>query len=259
MKQKPSTIIAVVNQKGGVGKTTTAVNLAAGLADHGIKTLLIDADPQANTTSGIGLDQAQIDATLYDALIDDRHLTDALYPTPLSNLHIIPANQALAGADVELVNVKYREQRLKALLKQLAPYYDFMIIDCPPSLSLLTVNAMVAANKVIIPVQCEYYALEGIAHLSHTIELIKDNFNPELDILGVLPTMFDRRTVLNKQVVTSAQNVFDDKMFQTVIPRNIRLTEAPSHGLPILLYAPCSKGAKSYADLTQEVLQRVVA
>jgi chromosome partitioning protein len=249
-------ILAIVNQKGGVGKTTTAINLACYLAEFGHKTLLIDADPQANSTSGIGLDQAQLTHSLYDILIDPAQLEHALCPSPFPRLHVIPGHQNLASIDLDIGSMVSRETRLKDCLAPLHPFYDFMIIDCPPAINLITVNAMVAATASIIPVQCEYFALEGLAYLTKTQVLIRENFNPSLDLLGILPTMYDSRTSLNRQVIANIESVVPNQVF-SAIPRNIKLSEAPSHGLPVQLYAPKSKGAKRYQQFTQEVLHRV--
>lgn len=251
------TTFSIVNQKGGVGKTTTAINLASFLSEQQFKTLLIDMDPQANATSGIGLRQDKIEQNIYHVLIDPKAVTHALYPTAFDNLHIIPSSRDLAGAEIEIVDFVSRETLLKERLRALKSHYDFIIIDCPPSLGLLTLNALIASDKTIIPVQCEYFALEGLAGLLSTIQLVKEHYNPLLEITGILLTMFDKRTSLNRQVVANAKEFFKDLLFDTIIPRNIRLTEAPSHGLPIALYHPASLGAISYFNLAKEVLDRV--
>jgi len=250
-------IISIVNQKGGVGKTTTAVNLAAYMAMSKKKTLLIDLDSQGNATSGIGLDQDELSASIYDVLISDNYIKDALYPTAFQDLHCIPATQNLAAAEVELVHEVSRETILSQRLEVLKDYYDYIIIDCPPSLGLLTINALTASDSCIIPVQCEYFALEGLAGLIKTIQRIQESLNPDLSIAGIAMTMYDGRTALNKQVVENTRTYFKDLVFKTVVPRNIRLTEAPSHGIPISLYNPRSKGALAYSNLAQEVMNRV--
>ncbi len=250
-------VLSIVNQKGGVGKTTTAINLASFLSENGHKTLIVDMDSQSNATSGIGLNQSQIKANIYDLLLDSDTLEEALYPTPFDNLHIVPATRDLAGAEVEMVHLVSRETLLSRKIEILKTFYDFIIIDCPPSLGLLTLNALVASDKAVVPVQCEYFALEGVASLLNTIRLIQDNLNPNLEILGILLTMFDRRTAINKLVAENTRSYFKELVFDTIIPRNTRLTEAPSHGLPIALYNPTSKGSLAYFNLTKEVLARV--
>lgn len=250
-------VISIVNQKGGVGKTTTAINLASYLAEHHKKVLLLDMDPQGNATSGIGLNQDEINASIYDVLVSESYIKDALYPTAFDSLHCIPASPTLAAAEVELVHEPSRELILKQRIAQLIPFYDVVLIDCPPSLGLLTLNALTASTHCIIPVQCEYYALEGIAGLVKTIKRVQASLNPDLDILGIVMTMYDSRTALNKQVVDNTRLYFKEVVFSTVIPRNVRLTEAPSHGLPVSLYNPKSKGAISYLNLTKEVMNRV--
>jgi len=246
-----------VNQKGGVGKTTTAINLAAYLSEMGFKTLLIDLDPQANATSGVGLKQDKIVHTIYDLLTGQCGLSEALHPSPFDHLHVIPASADLTGAEIEMVSFVSRETVLRQITEPLRDHYPFVIIDCPPSLGLLTLNALSASDSVIIPVQCEYFALEGLSGLLNTIQLVKEGLNPQLEIEGVLLTMFDKRTTFNRQIVQNATAFFDNLLFGTIIPRNIRLSEAPSHGLPIALYQPDSQGSYAYQKLAQEVVERV--
>ncbi len=247
-------IIAICNQKGGVGKTTTSINLAAYLAIAGKKVMLIDLDPQANATSGIGINKHDIKKSTYHILLEESHFSDILQKTVIENLILAPSNLDLTGAEVELVGALGREYRLKRSLQVERDNYDFIIIDSPPSLGLLTINGLCAANSVIIPVQCEYYALEGLTQLHNTIKLVKENLNPSLAVEGVLLTMADFRTNLTKEVIQEARNHFNEKVYQTVIPRNIRLTEAPSFGQPIALYDKDSLGAQKYEDLSREIL-----
>jgi len=247
-------IIAICNQKGGVGKTTTSINLAAYLASAGKKVMLVDLDPQANTTSGIGINKHDIKKSTYHVLLEEVSVSDILQKTIIDNLLLAPSNLDLTGAEVELVGALGREYRLKRGLQKEKENYDFIIIDSPPSLGLLTINVLCAADSVIIPVQCEYYALEGLTQLHNTIRLVKENLNPALAIEGVLLTMADFRTNLTKEVIQEARNHFKDKVYSTVIPRNIRLTEAPSFGKPIVLYDSNSLGAQKYAELTKEIL-----
>ena len=250
-----SCVFATVNQKGGVGKTTTTVNLAAYLAAFGKRVLLIDSDPQGNASSGFGIDRDTIEKDLYDVIIGNVSLLETIKSTQIAGLDIVPSTPKLSGADVELVPEPDREMRLKLALSSVQDNYDIIFIDCPPSLSLLTINALVAANEVIIPIQCEYYALEGIGHLNHTLNLIRENLNPELRIRGIILTMYNSRTVLAEQVAEETRNYFGDKVFETIIPRNIRLAEAPSFGQPILFYDPGSTGAKAYEKLAKEMME----
>lgn len=252
--EKVSKIISVANQKGGVGKTTTAVNLGACLASLNKKILLVDIDPQGNTTSGIGINKADVEYCIYDVLINDVNPQDVIIPTELNNLDIIPATIQLAGAEIELVPTISREVRLKRALSLVSEQYDYVIIDCPPSLGILTVNSLTAADSVLIPIQCEYYALEGLSQLLNTIRLVQKHLNTRLEIEGVLLTMFDARTNLGIQVVDEVKKYFQNKVYGTVIPRNVRLSEAPSHGKAIITYDPRSRGAECYLDLAKEVV-----
>jgi len=250
-----SKIIAVANQKGGVGKTTTAVNLSACLAVKNKKVLLIDTDPQGNTTSGVGVDKNTVGMSIYDVVINEVNIEDIIVPTKIENLMLCPSNINLAGAEVELVSVISRETRLKAALEDIRSNYDFIMIDCPPSLGLLTVNALTAADTILVPIQCEYYALEGLSQLMNTVKIVQKHLNRNLSVEGVVLTMFDARTNLSIQVVDEVKRYFGNKVYRTIIPRNVRLSEAPSYGLPIILYDPKSKGAECYMDLAEEVIE----
>lgn len=250
-------IIAVVNQKGGVGKTTTAVNLSACLADLGQKVLLVDIDPQGNATSGLGIDRKRLTASVYDVLIEGLPARQAVIATNTPNLWALPSDINLAGAEVELVAAISRENKLRKALYALRNQYDFIYIDCPPSLGLLTINALTAADALLIPIQCEYYAMEGLSQLLGTYKLVRENLNPELAIEGVLLTMYDARTNLGAQVVDEVQKHFRGRVYRSIIYRNVRLAEAPSHGEPIHIYDRASKGAEAYYELAREVIERV--
>ena len=249
-----SAVFAVVNQKGGVGKTTTAVNLAACMAVSGEKALLVDTDPQGNATSGVGVVKSQLDQCIYDVLINDEPMERVIVSTEIAGLDLVPAKLDLAGADIELMSMMSREAKLKQALGRVENDYAFTVIDCPPSLGLLTVNVLTAARYVVLPIQCEYYALEGISQLLKTIDLVQQHLNPELEIAKVLLTMFDYRTNLSQQVVDEVRRFFGDRVSSVVIPRNVRLSEAPSHGQPIIVYDPRSKGAEAYTKFSAEVI-----
>lgn len=249
-----SKIIAIANQKGGVGKTTTSVNLGAGMASLGKRVLLVDIDPQGNTTSGVGINKADVENCIYDVIINEVHPKDAITHTDVEGLHIIPATIQLAGAEIELVPTISRELRLKKSLHLVKDMYDYILIDCPPSLGILTINSLTAADSVIIPIQCEYYALEGLSQLLNSIRLVQKHLNTSLQIEGVLLTMFDARTNLGIQVIEEVKKYFQDKVYKTVIARNVRLSEAPSHGKSIITYDPRSKGAEAYLELAKEVI-----
>lgn len=249
-------IIAVANQKGGVGKTTTTINLSACLAEQGQKVLVIDVDPQGNTTSGLGIDKNNTENTVYELMLGEASIDDCIYKSVMDDLDVIPSNVNLAGAEIDLIDIDDREYILKKIVNSLKEKYDFILLDCPPSLSMLTVNAMTAANTVLVPIQCEYYALEGLSQLIRTINLVKQKLNPELEIEGVVFTMYDARTNLSLQVVENVKANLNQTVYKTIIPRNIRLAEAPSHGLPINLYDSKSAGAESYRLLAEEVIHR---
>ncbi|MBM7624312.1 AAA family ATPase [Sporohalobacter salinus] len=247
-------IVAIVNQKGGVGKSTTAINLSALLTEFERRVLLVDIDPQGNASSGVGIDKKEIDYCIYDVLINDYQLDDVIVNTELDNLDLVPATLELAGAEIELVSKLSREERLRQALTAVELDYDYIFIDCPPSLGLLTLNALTAADSVLIPIQCEYYALEGLSQLLNTIDLVQNNLNQNLEIKGVVLTMHDARTNLSQQVREEVYDYFKGKVYETIIPRNVRLSEAPSFGQPINLYDKSSKGAQAYLDLAKEVI-----
>jgi len=249
-----SEVIAIINQKGGVGKSTTAINLAACLGDLGKSALVVDFDPQGNATSGFGVDKDTLKNDVYDALMNDVPMEDVIVPSPVKGVDVAPATIQLAGAEIELVSVMARESVLRYVLEHVRETYDYVFLDCPPSLGLLTVNALVAADSLLIPIQCEFYALEGLSKLLESMRMVKGRLNPNLDIFGVVMTMYDVRTTLSRQVVEEVRGYFGDKVFSSIIPRNVKLSEAPSHGLPINLYDPRSKGALAYAELAKEVV-----
>jgi chromosome partitioning protein len=251
-----SHVLAVVNQKGGVGKTTTAINLATLLAAKGQHVLMIDIDPQGNATSGFGFDKNEQEKTIYDVLINNEPITNVIFETGRANLSLIPANIQLAGAEIELVNLVSRETFLKRAIHDIREQYDFVLMDCPPSLGLLTVNALTASDGILVPIQSEYYALEGLTQLMETVTLVKRGLNPQLVIFGVIVTMFDARTQLAHQVANEVRRYFGEKVFRTIIPRNVRLSEAPSFGKAINEYDPKSKGAESYDALAREIIRR---
>ena len=249
-------IIAIANQKGGVGKTTTAINLSASLALKGKKVLVIDIDPQGNTTSGFGIDKNELDDTVYELILGECSIHDCIIKDCVPGVSLVPSNVNLAAAEIELIGVDKKEYILKTEIDYVKNYYDYIMIDCPPSLSMLTVNAMTTAGSVLVPIQCEYYALEGLSQLIHTVNLVRERLNPTLDLEGVVFTMYDARTNLSLQVVENVKNNISQRVFNTVIPRNIRLAEAPSYGLPISIYDPKSAGAEAYMNLAEELINR---
>lgn len=253
---KDTRVIAIINQKGGVGKSTTAVNLAAALGEEGRKVLIVDFDPQGNSTSGFGIEKENLDQCIYNALLQDVPVEDLIIQTDSNKVFVVPATIQLAGAEIELVSAMARETRLKDLLTPVKDDFDFIFIDCPPSLGLLTINALTAADSVLIPIQCEYYALEGVTKLLESMRMVKSRINKKLDTFGVLMTMYDSRTSLSNQVVEEVRNYFGDKAFKTLIPRTVKISEAPSFGEPVISYAPTNKGAIAYKKLAKEVIKR---
>ncbi len=249
-------IIAIANQKGGVGKTTSAINLSACLAEEGQRVLLIDLDPQGNATSGLGVDKDEVERSVYDLILSECEITDSIVNTEIERLSIIPSSVHLAGAEIELLDVEGKEYVLRNSVNTIRDDYDFILIDCPPSLNMLTINAMTTADTILVPIQCEYYALEGLSQLIHTINLVQERLNEDLVIEGVVFTMYDGRTNLSQQVVENVRENLKTKIYETVIPRNIRLAEAPSYGLPIELFDANSSGAKSYRSLAKEIMER---
>ena len=256
LPQRESKVIAVINQKGGVGKSTSVINLSACLGENKKKVLVIDFDPQGNSTSGYGIEKDELEHDVYDVILDDFPIEDAIIETCEPNVFIVPATIQLATAEIELVSLEKRESVLKEAVSRVKNEFDYVFIDCPPSLGLLTINALVAANSLIIPIQCEYYALEGVAKLLESMEMVKRRKNPDLEIFGVLMTMYDSRTTLSKQVVDEVKKYFGKTMFKTIVPRNVKLSEAPSHGLPVVKYARVSKGSLAYMKLAKEVVAR---
>ena len=256
LPQRDSKVIAVINQKGGVGKSTSVVNLSACLGENKKKVLVVDFDPQGNTTSGYGIDKEELEHDVYDVILHDYPIEETIRETCVQNVFIVPATIQLATAEIELVSAMARESVLKEALSDIKDEFDYVFIDCPPSLGLLTINALVAADSLLIPIQCEYYALEGVAKLLESMQMVKRRMNPDLEIFGVVMTMYDSRTTLSKQVVDEVQSYFGKKMFKTIIPRNVKLSEAPSHGLPVIKYARVSKGALAYGKLAREVVAR---
>ena len=253
---KMGRIIAIANQKGGVGKTTTAINLSASLASLGKKVLAIDMDPQGNMSSGLGVDKNEVEKTVYDLIIGNIGIEECIYEEVIENLDILPSNIDLSAAEIELIGVDNKEYILRDEVNKVKEKYDFIIIDCPPALSMLTINAMTTSDSVLVPIQCEYYALEGLSQLIHTIELVQERLNPELEIEGVVFTMYDARTNLSLQVVENVKDNLNQNIYKTIIPRNVRLAEAPSYGMPINLYDPKSKGTESYLLLAEEVINK---
>jgi len=253
----PAQVFGVVNQKGGVGKSTTAVNLSAALGEAGQKVLLIDLDPQGNATSGFGLNKNERELCIYNALLGDTDIAEIIEPVEVEHVFVVPATIQLAGAEIELVSAMSRENRLKSIIGGIRDDFDYILVDCPPSLGLLTINALTAAEGLIIPIQCEYYALEGLSKLLDSVRLVKTHLNPSLEVFGVVMTMYDSRTRLASQVVQEVRDFFEDKVFKTLIPRTVRLSEAPSFGQPVITYDPSGKGAESYRSLAKEVMDRV--
>ena len=253
---KMGRIIAIANQKGGVGKTTTAINLSASLASLGKKVLAIDMDPQGNMSSGLGVDKNEVEKTVYDLIIGNIGIEECIYEEVIENLDVLPSNIDLSAAEIELIGVDNKEFILRDEVNKVKEKYDFIIIDCPPALSMLTINAMTTSDSVLVPIQCEYYALEGLSQLIHTIELVQERLNPELEIEGVVFTMYDARTNLSLQVVENVKDNLNQNIYKTIIPRNVRLAEAPSYGMPINLYDPKSKGTESYLLLAEEVINK---
>ncbi len=251
-----ATVVAIANQKGGVGKSTTAINLGAGLAIQGDRVLLVDLDPQGNTSSGLGIDRNTIEYSTYEVIIDEVPMDDAIEPTSVRDLYVVPATIELAGAEIELVSLFSREMRLAQALKPVLGEYDFILVDCPPSLGLLTINGLAAADEVLIPIQCEYYALEGVSQLMRNVSLVQQSLNPQLEVEGVILTMYDGRTTLSADVVEQVREHFGDTTYRTVIPRTVRLSEAPSYGEPIEAFDPMSRGAISYRELSREFRRR---